>query len=122
VHFEVFADDPDRAMSFYRSVLGWSFKRWGEFDYWLAATGPQDAAGINGALMKRDRAIDGDSVIAFVCTANVDDIDATVAAAVSGGAELTRPKRAVPGIGWHAYIKDTEGNVLGLMQDDSEAA
>jgi predicted enzyme related to lactoylglutathione lyase len=28
----------------------------------------------------------------------------------------------VPGIGWLAYLKDTEGNVFGVMQPDPAAA
>ena len=29
---------------------------------------------------------------------------------------------AVPGVGWLAYAKDTEGNIFGLMQADPSAA
>jgi predicted enzyme related to lactoylglutathione lyase len=32
------------------------------------------------------------------------------------------PKAPVPGVGWLAYVTDTEGNVLGLMQEDASAA
>jgi predicted enzyme related to lactoylglutathione lyase len=32
------------------------------------------------------------------------------------------PKSAVPGVGWSAYLADTEGNLFGLMQPDSTAA
>jgi hypothetical protein len=28
----------------------------------------------------------------------------------------------IPGIGWLAYIKDTDGNMLGLLQPDEAAA
>jgi predicted enzyme related to lactoylglutathione lyase len=27
----------------------------------------------------------------------------------------------VPGIGWLAYVKDPDGNILGLMQSDANA-
>jgi uncharacterized protein len=31
------------------------------------------------------------------------------------------PKMPIPGVGWLAYIKDTEGNILGMMQPDPSA-
>ena len=43
-------------------------------------------------------------------------------AAIGAGGSIAVPKMAVPGIGWLAYVKDTEGNILGVMQADSAAA
>jgi predicted enzyme related to lactoylglutathione lyase len=28
----------------------------------------------------------------------------------------------IPGVGWLAYIKDPDGNIIGLMQPDPKAA
>ena len=54
VHFELNADDPERASRFYQQVFGWQIRKWdGPVDYWLIMTGPDDEPGINGALMKR---------------------------------------------------------------------
>ncbi len=37
VHFEINADDPERAAKFYQNVFGWKIKKWeGPIDYWLA--------------------------------------------------------------------------------------
>jgi len=50
VHFEIHADDPERAAAFYRSVFGWEIRKWdGPFDYWLVMTGPREEMGIDGA-------------------------------------------------------------------------
>ena len=38
------------------------------------------------------------------------------------GCEIVAPKMAIPTVGYIAYFKDTEGNVVGIYQDDSEAA
>lgn len=38
------------------------------------------------------------------------------------GGSIAVPKIPIPGMGWLAYIKDTEGNTLGLMQADPTAA
>ena len=40
IHFEISADDPERAVKFYEKVFGWKIDRWGPVEYWLATTGP----------------------------------------------------------------------------------
>ena len=125
IHFEVHAEDPERAARFYARVTGWEAKRWeGPGDYWLLTTGPDERPGINGAIALRRGAapVEGEAVNAFVCTADVQDLDESVAEAEAAGGELAIPRMAVPGVGWLAYVKDTEGNVLGLMQADESAA
>lgn len=43
VHFEISADEPERAVKFYTDVFGWDVKRWGgPKDYWLITTGASD--------------------------------------------------------------------------------
>lgn len=124
-HFEVHAEDPARAIQFYERVLGWTFQSWGgPMEYWLVTTGPEGTPGINGGLMRRQGAAPthGQAVNAYVCTAEVASIDETVAAAVATGGQLAVPKTAIPGVGWLAYVKDTEGNIVGLMQTDPSAA
>jgi len=37
------------------------------------------------------------------------------------GGTVTVPKMAIPGVGWLLYIKDPDGNILGVMQSDSLA-
>ena len=54
VHFELPADDPQRAVGFYEKVFGWTITKWeGPFDYWLVTTGSDDELGINGAITPR---------------------------------------------------------------------
>ena len=122
VHFEIHADDPARAMKFYEKLLGWSFQKWdGPMDYWMVITGPDSEPGINGGLLKRQGTIDGQAVIAYVCTVYVPNVDASVSSALENGGTLAVPKMAVPGVGWLAYCKDTEGNIFGMMQADESA-
>jgi len=124
VHFEVHAQDLDRAQKFYESVLDWQFQVWGDGAYRLITTGPDDRPGINGGMVARRGAGGNDDtpVIAWVCTVAVDDVDAYVAKALANGGSEALPKMAVPGVGWLAYAKDTEGNIFGLMQNDPSAA
>jgi predicted enzyme related to lactoylglutathione lyase len=56
VHFEIQADDVERAKAFYTTVFGWSFQDFGEVTgstYWGVVTGPEDEPGISGGLLKR---------------------------------------------------------------------
>jgi uncharacterized protein len=53
IHFEIPADDIDRAIKFYNDVFGWEIEKWGHGDYWLVSTGPEDEQGINGAIMPK---------------------------------------------------------------------
>jgi len=122
VHFEIHAENPERAVKFYRGIFGWEIKKWdGPQDYWLITTGPDDEPGINGALMRRQGEIDGQAVIAYVCTVEVSSVDEYVEKITQGGGSVAVPKMAVPGVGWLAYCKDTEGNLFGLMAPDPDA-
>lgn len=123
VHFEIHADDPARAIKFYESVFAWQFTAWGggDVEYWLIKTGEDGTPGINGGLVRRRGAIDGKAVIAYVCTIDVENLASTLAKAKQLGATEALPTMPIAGVGWLAYVKDTEGNVLGLMQADSNA-
>jgi predicted enzyme related to lactoylglutathione lyase len=122
VHFEIHAENPERAKGFYSGVFDWEFSKWeGTQDYWLITTGPDDEPGINGGLVRRQGAIDGQAVIAYVCTVDVSSVDETVQQVTQHGGSVAVPKMAVPGIGWLAYCKDTEGNLFGLMASDPGA-
>ena len=88
VHFEIHAGDPDRAVNFYKTLFGWSFQKWeGPMEYWMVITGPDDQPGINGGLMRRHGEIDGQAVIAYVCTVNVEDVDASLQTALANAAQ-----------------------------------
>ena len=117
IHFEIPADDPARAIRFYETVFGWKFEKWaGPMDYWVITTGAAEEPGINGGLMpKRDPAQP------CVNTVDVSDLDATVKTIEGSGGQCVVPKMPVPGVGWLAYFKDTEGHIFGAMQADAEA-
>jgi predicted enzyme related to lactoylglutathione lyase len=122
VHFEIHAEDPDRAIRFYQRLFAWEFTKWaGPMDYWLIKTGPDGQPGINGGMIRRQGTIDGQAVIAYVCTIDVSSVDDMVKAIPAQGGTIALPKMAVPGIGWLAYAKDTEGNIFGFMQRDPAA-
>ena len=122
IHFEIHAENPDRAIKFYREVLGWEFTKWaGPEPYWLIKTGPDGQPGINGGLIKRRGAIDGQAVLAYVCTVDTPSVSEYIEKVKTQGGSVAVPKMPIPGVGWLAYCKDTEGNLFGLMQADPKA-
>ncbi len=123
-HFEIHAQDPARAIAFYEGLFGWTFTPFGPpGQYWFVKTG-DGGPGIDGGLLPRRGAAPkgGEPVIAWVCTCDVDDVDAYVAKALEMNGEVGVHKMAIPGVGWLAYVHDTEGNIIGLMQPDEAAA
>ena len=125
IHFEIHADKPERAVKFYQELFGWEFTKWeGPMPYWLIKTGPDGQPGINGGLLPRRGAAPADElpVIAYVCTVDVPALDDYLKKAQARGGVVAVPKMPIPGIGWLAYCKDTEGNVFGMMQADPKPA
>jgi len=124
IHFDIEADDPDRAIAFYETVFGWEFEQWdGPVDYWLVMTGDPDTPGIDGGLARREGPrpdADGPTA-AYTCTIDVEDVDATVAAVADHGGHVARAVEPVPGVGRLAYCLDTEGNRFGVMEADETA-
>lgn len=122
VHFEIHAENPQRAVAFYTALFDWKITKWdGPIEYYLIDTG--EGRGINGGMVKRmgPAPTDGQAVNAYVCTVDVTDVDAYFTKAVQLGAAVAVPKMPIPGIGWLAYVKDTEGNILGIMENDANA-
>ncbi len=117
VHFEIPVDDPQRAAAFYRDVLGWAVSRYGEQPYWLVRAGEAGEPGADGALVGRE-----DLHQSPVLIAGVRDIDDVLSRAQNSGGELLQGKLPVPGMGWSAYIRDSEGNTIGFFQPDTTAA
>ena len=119
IHFEIQADDVERAKKFYGAVLGWKMeqmmsKEQGGMDYWGITTGEAGMPGINGGMYQRPA--EGEKFYLYDCTVQVADIDKAVEAVKANGGSTTREKMEIPHVGWFAVAKDTEGNKFGLMQ------
>lgn len=119
VHFEVPADDIDRAKKFYQDVFEWQTQDMPEMDYVLAMTVPTDEnqmptepGAINGGIAKRSGIVKQPSF-----SMDVEDIDAALKKIVAAGGTVVREKTSVGPMGFIAYFNDTEGNLLSLWQN-----
>jgi predicted enzyme related to lactoylglutathione lyase len=123
IHFEIQAENPERAIQFYRALFAWEFNRWGNEPYWLVKTGEKGTPGIDGGLLPRrgPGPADMQAVNAFVCTMDVVDVDAAAKRVAELGGTIVVPKMPIPTVGWLTYGKDTEGNLFGMMQMDANA-
>jgi predicted enzyme related to lactoylglutathione lyase len=111
MHFEMGADNPERALRFYEKVFGWKYEKWGDQKYWLIRTGERGSPGIDGAIQPRS-----EQLAPVVNTIVVDDIDKTAMDITENGGTIIVPKMDIPKVGLLLYFKDTEGNISGVMQ------
>ena len=112
VHFEIPADNPNKAAKFYEDVFGWKIEKWeGPFDYWMVTTGEDDEPGINGAIYPREE----DSVGVVI---SVDSFDEFAQKIESEGGKMVTDKMIIPGEGITGSFQDTEGNVLSIMEPE----
>jgi hypothetical protein len=118
VHFEIAADNPQRAQKFYKEVFGWEIKDMSQdgMEYWLVTTGPKEELGINGGIMRRQGKRGAGGHNAFVCCVDIADIEATRKKIVKAGGKLTTDVTPIFGVGKFCYCKDTEGNSFSVMQ------
>ena len=115
-HFEIPVDDPDRAEKFYSTVFGWTFNRYeGAPQYYgLAATG-DTVPGIDGALFQRTEGT-GTTI-----TMGVDSVDEALKTITAAGGSVIQGKMPIPGMGYFATCRDTEGNQFGVFENDTNA-
>src|SRR5688572_18320083 len=105
IHFEIHAQDLVRASNFYTTVFGWQFAAWpGNADYMTIKTG--EGVGIDGGMIKRKGEIDGEAVIAYVCTIQVMDVGKTLENVTANGGAIAVGRQEVMGVGYLAYCKD----------------
>jgi predicted enzyme related to lactoylglutathione lyase len=119
VHFEIPADDFDRAHTFYQDAFGWNMQHMPEMQYTMVSTTETDEQGmpanpgaINGGMGQRQSPHAEHPTVVI----GVDDIDKAVEKVSSAGGSALGEKMSVGDMGWAAYFKDSEGNVIGLWQ------
>lgn len=114
--FEIPAADFDRAVHFYEAVFGIQLRR--ELAWPGMAIFPYEQPGIGGAVVEsKNVKPDGTepSINGVVVYLNCDGkLDSVLARLTTVGGAVIEPKNHLPGIGWIAQIRDSEGNRVGL--------
>ena len=122
IHFEIVADNPERAMKFYKEVFGWKFNKWdGPQDYWLVKTGEDNQPGINGGLTPKTNQGSGNTGSRITNSIDVPSIDEFSNKISMEGGKVLSPKMPIPGVGYLAICEDTEGISFGIIQYDRNA-
>jgi len=113
VHFEIPADDTSRAREFWGSLFGVQFQSYdGPMEYHMF--GNDDQSG--GGLMPRQEGQDG--LVVYFPT---EDLDSSLKQVTELGGSVEGEKMPVPGMGWFAKVRDTEGNRFSFWQSDESA-
>ena len=122
IHFEIVADNPERAIKFYKEVFGWKFNKWeGPQDYWLVKTGEDSQPGINGGLTPKTNQGSGNTGGRITNSIDVPSIDEFSNKISMEGGKVLSPKVPIPGVGYLAICEDTEGISFGIIQYDRNA-
>jgi len=119
VHFEIPADNLERAKAFYQNAFGWQINQYPGMEYHMVGTTPVDQktqmptepGAINGGMTKRSN-----EVKSTVITVDVADIDSSLKSIEKLGGKVVQNKQPVGDMGFTAYFRDTEGNIVGLWQ------
>lgn len=118
VHFEVPYNDADRAGRFYHEAFGWGLRSVPDMSYTLVTTtetgeaGPLEAGAINGGMLQKS-----EMFTAPLITIEVDDIDSALQTVSRLGGSVAMGRQQVGDMGFSAYIRDTEGNIVGLWEN-----
>jgi uncharacterized protein len=124
VHFELPADNVERARNFYKKTFQWEIQPMPEMNYTMVQTTavgsdqmPKEPGAINGGIAARGSP---SPVKAPVITIAVEDIDQTLKQVAKNGGKAVQTKQSIGPMGFTAYFQDPEGNVVGLWQAASE--
>lgn len=116
IRFEIPTSDAERAARFFGNVFGWQHRVQKEDSGQLSVleTGPDEEAGINGSLYLRSKVPPENA--RFINIIEVDDLDEYIRKLKSHGGTILFGKVALSGVGFLAYFRDPDGNVMGIFQ------
>ncbi len=123
VHFEMPSTDKDRVVKFYETAFNWKMQVLGPEmgNYIMAITADTDENGmnstpgtINGGFYTKTSETDPTQGTHIVIS--VSDIKKQIQLVKDAGGEIIGEPMDIPGIGTYVSIRDTEGNVVGMLQ------
>jgi predicted enzyme related to lactoylglutathione lyase len=124
VHIEIPASDPKEGAQFYSDLFDWKTSSSpfdGGFEYWQFEPEAGPGGGFNalseGSPESGFGPVKPGDVLIYVST---DDIEATLAKAVSLGGTIVDAKMEIPGIGWFGTFTDPTGNKIGVYTSKAQ--
>lgn len=117
VHFDIAADDPERAKKFYEELFNWKIELLpGPINYYLIETTDLNGKkGIGGGMATREKP--EQKITNFIGVNSMDDYIVKVEKL---GGKVIEPKAAIPGWGYLAVCLDTENNLFGLWEENKD--
>ena len=131
VHFEIPADDVEKAKKFYTDLFGWKTEKLSVTDdsrltsaataqpmeYWIiTTTDDKGNKALGGGIMKRQ--MPEHRVTNYIGVKSVDEYSSKVEKL---GGKVIAPKHTVPGMGYFALCIDTENNAFAIWETDEKA-
>jgi predicted enzyme related to lactoylglutathione lyase len=115
VHFDLPADDPERAKKFYEDLFDWKFDKvpMPETYYLIETKDLEGNPAVRGGMGKRG--LPGQQVSNYIGVPSVDEYLEMV---MKLGGNIIMQKTAVSGWGYLAICVDTENNTFGLWEED----
>ena len=114
VHFDISADDVQRARKFYEKLFGWKIYKYPhstEEYFYVETTKPNGEQGLSGGISKREKP--NHKITNYI---EVDSIDDSLIQVKRFGGKIIEPKAEIPTVGFMARCEDTEGNIFGLLE------
>jgi predicted enzyme related to lactoylglutathione lyase len=117
VHFEIPYDDAERASAFYAGTFGWNMMPMPDMGYVMVGTGPSGDQGptesgfINGGMLQRQGEWTAPNIVI-----DVENLEESLKAVEEHGGKTVVERQPVGDMGFTAYCKDSEGNLVGLWE------
>lgn len=116
VHFDIAADEPERAKGFYEKLFDWKIELLpSPVPYYLIETTDLDGKEGVGAVQQKEGHQNKKSFI------GVDSVDEYIEKVEGLGETVIEPKWPVPGWGYLAVCLDTENNTFGIWEENKDA-
>ena len=123
VHFEIPADDVERARKFYFTLFGWKIenievkKDGASMDYWIISTSTQrkdsseKSSQLEGGLIKRQHPQQPN--LNYISVTSIEEYSSKVKELAG---KVVLPKTEITGYGFFAVCMDTENNAFALWE------
>ena len=117
VWYELMTTDVEAARRFYGAVTGWTTQAWGDTGYTMWQLGDKGIGGVN---VLSDEAKQMGAQPHWIANITCDDVETTVAKAVSLGAMVLMPPTSMPTVGRFAVLMDPQGATFAAFCPESE--